>query len=506
MRRSSTPQPGLANLGGLGVVGSSVTQIRNLAIGLRHGPTAWDLVVWVPTEQADRLDGLDGSHSERGGGTLLIGPDSESNAAWLRREVPWLRPSVVGSTPSVGFGDRLGIATPGHVRAMAGASELTPVFAQQSPRELDRTKRTFANVMTAATFGVLASGWRSGWGADADHLKTGDQLDAAVSAGFTTFTVDPSDHVQDVSFDAPHSVIEAALDRVPWTALGDDRDQLVRRYPDSVEIEGTSVALGAERIAIAAARFGGAVAHVAAMHTRLRAATASTAVELEVAVDELPFPTTAVDHVYLASEFHRLGISWVGLAPGFVGVFEKGVDYIGDPERFAGDVALHAALARHFGPYKLSLHSGSEKFSILHSFSRATYPFLHLKTSGTSYLEALRAVGMANPELLRRIWATTLASYATSRTDYHVSAPSEGLPEPGQMTAAQLVGLLDHDASRQALHVSFGAVLADAPATIGVAQGLGDEVRSFLWANRDEYWSLVASHLARHVSYLRGEP
>ena len=59
------------------------------------------------------------------------------------------------------------------------------------------------------------------------------------------------------------------------------------------------------------------------------------------------------------SELRRLGVEWVSLAPRYVGRFEKGVDYLGDLAAFEADFAGHAALARAFGPYKLSLHSGS---------------------------------------------------------------------------------------------------------------------------------------------------
>ena len=83
----------------------------------------------------------------------------------------------------------------------------------------------------------------------------------------------------------------------------------------------------------------------------------------------------------------------MSLAPRFVGTFEKGVDYIGDRTTFAQDIAVHAAIARSHGPYKLSLHSGSDKFSIYDICAEATHGLVHLKTAGTSYLEALRTIG-----------------------------------------------------------------------------------------------------------------
>jgi hypothetical protein len=73
------------------------------------------------------------------------------------------------------------------------------------------------------------------------------------------------------------------------------------------------------------------------------------------------------------------------------------VDYIGDVDAFEADFAIHAAIARHFGPYKLSLHSGSDKYSIYPAAVRQTRGLVHLKTAGTSYLEALHTIAAVDP-------------------------------------------------------------------------------------------------------------
>ena len=95
------------------------------------------------------------------------------------------------------------------------------------------------------------------------------------------------------------------------------------------------------------------------------------------------------------SELLRLGVKFVSLAPRFVGRFEKGVDYIGDLALFEAELAQHAAVQKHFGNYKISIHSGSDKFSIYPLFAKYTEGKVHLKTAGTSYLEALRVMAIA---------------------------------------------------------------------------------------------------------------
>ncbi len=121
-------------------------------------------------------------------------PLTAANATQLRQRLPWLQPQPVGLRTSVGFGDRIGLATPGHVRAAAGTSIL-PIFAQQSVRENARTHRTPQQVIDDAMWGVFQAGWRKPWGADADHLKTTADVDSFFDAGFTFFTIDPGEHV-----------------------------------------------------------------------------------------------------------------------------------------------------------------------------------------------------------------------------------------------------------------------------------------------------------------------
>ena len=105
-------------------------------------------------------------------------------------------PSLLGTTPSFGFGDRLGLATVGHVAALLEAGgPIRGIFSQQSIREMERTARTPADVMSAAATALESVQYTENWGADADHLKTRADVDRTVSAGFCFFTLDPSDHV-----------------------------------------------------------------------------------------------------------------------------------------------------------------------------------------------------------------------------------------------------------------------------------------------------------------------
>src|SRR5262245_596338 len=105
-------------------------------------------------------------------------------------------PTPLGLQASFGFGDRTGLATPGHIAAlrMAGKS-IKPMFAQQSIREMTRTQRTPTNVMDDAIHAMEKAGYTTQHGADADHLKVPEDVDRTAAVGFTFFTIDPSDDV-----------------------------------------------------------------------------------------------------------------------------------------------------------------------------------------------------------------------------------------------------------------------------------------------------------------------
>src|SRR5690606_4236133 len=118
----------------------------------------------VTANDSAALDGFEGDGAPAAGagtaGYQLRGPLSPANAAALRSAVDNLRPRPLGAGRSIGTGDRLGLATPGHVRAFQQHGQgVTPVFAQQSIREMDRLGRTAQQVLDDATFGCVEAGW-----------------------------------------------------------------------------------------------------------------------------------------------------------------------------------------------------------------------------------------------------------------------------------------------------------------------------------------------------------
>ena len=371
-------------------------------------------------------------------------------------------------------------------------ARLAPILAQQSVRENERTGRTPADVMADAVWGVFETGWREGFGADADHLKTPEAVDPFVEAGYTFFTIDPGDHVDPRADTAATAELEAMVQALPWEALESRPTDLQRALfcQKALELDGRPCPLTEAQVHRAAVKYGRVVAHTVGMYRHLKDRMANRPFELEVSVDETDTVTTLAEHIYIATELKRLGVKWVSLAPRYVGDFEKGVDYIGDLATFEASFKQHAAVARALGPYKLSLHSGSDKFSIYPITARHTRGLVHLKTAGTSYIEALRATAMSDPDLFRRIMALAVERYPVDRASYHVSARIDKLPPLRQMPDDSLPELLEDFHAREILHVTYGSVLNHPtlrPAFFAV-----------LKRHASLYTTLIAKHFDRH--------
>jgi hypothetical protein len=483
----------LLALNGLDVLPNSAISVEDTEIGLAG--SGQRLAVLAPSGSRV-LSGFEGESSAAGGSRLVLGPLNATNLNALRDLLPWLRPRPLGTRTSAGFGDRLGLATPGHVRALrAAGGGLAPIFAQQSIREMERTGRSPQEVLDDATWGVFAEGWQEGFGADADHLKTAEDIDACVAAGYSFFTFDPGEYVDDGAEAAGASALRAALEDVPWQDLEDLPADMMRRYLDSAfEADGHKVRFDDVSLARAAVKYGAAVAHVARLYRHLRLAMGERAFEVEVSVDETERPTTHAQHVYISMELRRLGVRWMSLAPRYVGRFEKGVDYMGDVAGFEEDLEVHAAIARTVspaGPYKLSLHSGSDKFSIYPAFVRQTRGLAHLKTAGTSYLEALRTVAAIDPGLFREIYDYSRGRYEEDRASYHVSASLERAVQPEDVPDEELPALVEQFDAREILHVTFGSVLKEAR--------FRDRLLGLLRDHPEHYAAGLEKHFLRHL-------
>ncbi|HYI56557.1 MAG TPA: tagaturonate epimerase family protein [Microlunatus sp.] len=428
-----------------------------------------------------------GSTETVDGEVRLVAPVTAENALALRSALPWLTPSRFGLHTSAGFGDRLGLTTPGHVRALnAVGGAINPVFAQQSIREMGRCGRTPRNVLDDATWGAFQAGWTKPVGGDADHLEELDDIDATVAAGFVFYTLDPKAHVDPEAEHADPTAVRAKVEALDWASMDTDLESFTKSYVGHrIDLDQEAIELDEESVLRAMAKYGPSMSHAMALYRRLMAKGIDC--EVEFAVDETDHPTKPAEHVVVVSELKRLGMEFISFAPRFVGRFEKGVEHIGDIDELRRDFEIHAEIARALGPYKLSLHSGSDKYSVYPLIAEATKGMVHLKTAGTSWAEALRVIAHNDPDLMRDALTLALESFEANRKSYHLSCDPSRIPT--QPTDDEVAHLMDVVDSRQVLHVGYGAILEE----------FGTRMYEVWNDHEDEHYEIIADHFIKHL-------
>ena len=242
----------------------------------------------------------------------------------------------------------------------------------------------------------------------------------------------------------------------------------------------------------AAVKYGQAIRHATVLYRAL-AEVLPDGFDYEVSVDETEEPTTPLEHLFIVRELQRQEVELSSLAPRFIGKMEKGVDWRGDLDMLTTSLRVHAAIARALGPYRLSLHSGSDKFSLYRIFIEVTKGRCHVKTAGTSYLVALQVIAREDPDLFRRIVALSLERFPEDRTSYALSANVSHIPSLDGLSDAALPELVTRLDSRQVLHVAYGSVLRSP---------LGEELRRVLMENEAAYAAALAEHLGEHLRLL----
>lgn len=427
--------------------------------------------------------------------TFKLAPPIETTRRVINRHFPYTLPAPAGRLKSgIGLGDRLGLASPGHIRAVR-ESGVFPVLAQQSMRELTLTGRTYSDVLDAACFGVLREGYTERFGADGDHLKNEDDISAALDAGFSMITLDCSDFIDaEIESLAPPE-IKRRYASVPVPV----RKDYERTYAGKeFLVEGAEISFDKMELARCLLLYSGVIDFAEKVY-RERIATAGREVDFELSIDETAAPTSPEAHYLVAAELSRRGVVLTGVAPRFCGEFQKGVDYRGDVDRFWREFAVHSAIADAFG-YRLSVHSGSDKFAVFPAIGELTKGRFHVKTAGTNWLEAVRLVAMKFPELYRRVHERALECFDEARRYYHVSADTAVLRPLNTLSDDELASGLDDEDTRQLLHITYGFILRREPD--GAMNSLGREFLAALIAEEELYAEMLAGHIGRHLRLL----
>jgi hypothetical protein len=435
--------------------------------------------------------------------TLKVCDLSAENTQWLMIFFPFTKPVTLRKHPvTVGTGDRLGVATPGHIRAVQ-KYPVRPVLAQQSVRENKQTGRSFREVVQDAAWAVFQENYQKGYGADGDHLKSFDEIKSALAAGVSMVTLDLSEKLNLEAFHNPKEWVDR---RFKEEIDKGDAEVLLHLFLDKeFGFKGPHGAFSIRFDQESAKRnillFHRAIDFTEEVYEFILAYFGKRhLVDFEISVDETPFPTSPENHLFFVIALSHRGVKIDALAPRFIGEFQKAIDYRGDVNEFRKQFYRHVLIAQDYGNYKISIHSGSDKFSVFPHMGQLAEEGLHLKTAGTSWLEAVRLIASVSPTLYRRMHQFALSIFNEASKLYHVTTDRNRIPRLEGLQNQELPSLLDQDDSRQLLHITYGYLL-NAKDENG-RNLFRDEFNHILTEHENDYWFLIERHIEKHLKAL----
>jgi hypothetical protein len=369
---------------------------------------------------------------------------------------------------SVGTGDRFAHQAKAQLQAcimaLDSGIEVIPVW-NKSNREHSIIGSEPDATRAAADAAIKALDWKLPYFCDADHINL--QTVGRFLSACDFYTIDVADFI---GRPAPDLAIDSFVER---------HSELL----GSIQLEGTkaSFVITSEILRQMARKYLTAVINAGKVYRSIAAAKGEGNFISEVSMDETDTPQTPVELLVILAAIADEGIPVQTIAPKFSGRFNKGVDYVGDAAQFerefALDVAAIAYAVKHYGlpaNLKLSVHSGSDKFSIypaIHATIQRFNTGVHLKTAGTSWLEELIGLAESGGDgllLAKEIYAEAFAHREELCSPYAtvIDIDETKLPSPSEVqgwTSRQYTSALRHEPGaaaynsslRQLLHVGF---------------------------------------------------
>lgn len=418
---------------------------------------------------------------------IKVCPLNHANRLVLNMEIGYTRPQAIGAeTASFGCGDRLGLANEGQLAAVR-RTRVKPVLAQQSLRELDLTGRSYDDVIDVASWAVFKAGYREGYGADGDHLKTKQEVEAALEHGCSMITLDCSGVLKEPPVQA--AVLSRAYEQIP----AKKRLTLEKEYLNAAQAASIGVTYTRQTWMEILVTYLDAVELAEEVYVEL-IRSRGRRIDYEISLDETAHTTSAEAHYFVARELKKRHVRISSIAPKFVGEFQKGIDYIGDTEGFRHNLRIHCMVAACLG-HKVSIHSGSDKFKVFPVIADETKGLFHVKTSGTSWLEAVRVIAGNAPDLYRRMHRKALEHLDEARSYYKVNCDLSAVRPLDTATDDELPAYIDQDDSRQLMHIAYGILLRD--------KKMQDEIYASLRKNEAAYRRQVEQHIEKHLISLQ---
>lgn len=419
---------------------------------------------------------------------------SHHNRLIFNKYLEYTVPKAFGrNIATIGLGDRLGLASPAHIRSVAGR-KIKPILAQQSKRELKLTGRTYEDVLDAACYAVMQEGYRGGYGADGDHLKEESDIKEALDSGYSMITLDCSEKINNNAEKYGPDELLKQYSQLPSQV----KEYYEKNYLNKRQMIGQNlIELGQETLAREVLLYYKAIDFMEYVYNKYLLYY-SKEIDFEISLDETEYPTTISGHFLVSNELQRRKINITSVAVRFIGEFQKGVDYIGNLKMFKDNFVNHVGIADYFG-YKLSIHSGSDKLSVLSIIGECTCGRFHIKTSGTSWLEAVKVIIRKNPELYRTMHKYALLHFDEAKAYYYVNADPNLIKDIDYVSDSELMQFMEDKNVRQLIHITYGFLLN---AKKNGESLIKNDFYTTLTGNEELYNEFLIQHIRKHLDLL----
>ena len=398
---------------------------------------------------------------------------------------------------SMGIGDRFAhqgrAQLQAFIKAREAGVEIAPVW-NKSFREHEIIKTDHTSVRNEADGAIKALDWQGPYYVDADHigLKT---VDSFIDVS-DFFTLDVADYIGQKPMDLE---LDAFVDRNS-------------KYIGKLEIPGIDepISVSKNDIKDAGSKFLFAVKEAGKIYQHIEENKGKEYFITEVSMDESKDPQTPAELFFILAAIAQEGIPAQTIAPKFTGRFNKGVDYVGDLEQFSREFEQDLAVIRfaisEFGlpeTLKLSVHSGSDKFSIYEPIRRAIKKFdagLHIKTAGTTWLEELIGLALAGGDgliLAKEIYGRALERYDELAKPYAavIDIDVDELPSPETVQSwdgETFARVLRHDQTSELYNPNFRQLLH-------VGYKVAAEMRERFSNALEKYQNIIAKNVTENI-------
>lgn len=373
-----------------------------------------------------------------------------------------LTPKKINKKASFGTGDRIGMSTAPMLKSLS-KYDIFPIIAQHTPAEIQTLGKSYRLCLLDAIMGILESGYKGDWGADADNIFSEDHADQATDADYSMYTADISSFINSTEY------TEENFEFIK-NNLNDISKEVIKEYNFLPILLKNQINADEENIIFSACVYEKGLEKAISLYKRI--CKHKSDFDFEVAFDKQNRITTPYDYIYTVLYLKKAGVKLTSISPKFFGNFNPGWDFEGDKNLFFKQLKKLKDINDILDTNKISLHS-SDKFSIYGEFREILDSNYHIKIGGSSWHPIPFLCAIKNKELFSKMYNIALERNA----------------EPVNMYNKEHPELYIKDKSICMLfHKNYNFILKE----------LKEDIYDFLNTYEKDYYKLLEKHIDKH--------